>query len=412
MKYLFITFFLIICSVLKSQDTIDTSSNSGILKIFLKCDYCDLQFMKQELPYLNYVRDRKLAQVQIIVTTQGTAAGGVEYTLQFLGLNEFENMQDTLKFSILPNAAENIERTTMNQYVLLGLTRFIAKTPYAAEWMVNYSGETDNQNIKDKWDFWVFNLSAYGWFNGEAYYKSKNIYGEISASRTTNERKLEFRFNNNYNKNNYRIDDSTEFISLFKSYYAEASYVHSLSDHWSAGLDLEYSSSLFSNLKFNMFNSVLFEYNIFPYSESTRKQFRFYYKAGPRFDRYYDTTVLQKTKMTWSVQETGMYVQVIKEWGSFATWLSYTTMLNDFRYWSASIETDASFNLFKGFNLNLSANVSFIQNQVSLRLNEASDNEILLRQVQVPTDFRYWMSMGFSYTFGSIYNNIVNPRLD
>lgn len=415
MKYsiLFIT-FLLLSGTIDAQDSTavnDTSSHS-VLRIFMNCPECDMAYLKQELPYLNYVRDRKLAQVQIIVTEQSTGSGGSEFTLQFFGLNEFENMNDTLKFTLLPNYADNDFRNKINQYILLGLTRYIAKTPYADQWMVEYLGETDNQEIKDKWNFWVFNLSLHGWFNGEAYYRTKNIYGSVSARRITNERKIEMYFNNNYNQNNYKIDDTTEIVSLFRSYYADISYVHSINDHWSAGGEIEYSSSIFNNYKVNLFSSVLLEYNIFPYSESTRKQFRFYYKAGPRLDQYYDTTVLGKTKMLWTVQEIGMYVELTKEWGSLSTWMSYVSFLNNFKFWGSSIWTEASFNLFKGFQLSLSGSVSYIQNQVSLRQDEATDSEILLRQVQLPTDFNYYTSIGISYTFGSIYNNIVNPRLD
>jgi len=415
MKILLTCFLLFFVLVVKSQDTIpksDTSANSGILKIFLNCDNCDLQFMKQELPYLHYVRDRKLAEVQIIVTSQGTGSGGEQYSLQFLGLNEFEHMHDTLNFSLPPNYSNDEFRNKINQFVLLGLTRFIAKTPFAEEWMVNYNGETSNQDIKDKWNFWVFNLSANGWFNGEAYYRSKNIYGSFSARRITNENKTEFYFDNNYNKNNYYIDDSTEIESLFLSYNAQGNYVHSINEHWSAGIDTKYSSSIFNNLKFNLTSGVMVEYNIFPYSESTRKQFRFYYKAGTRIDKYFDTTILNKTKMTWGFHSAGMYVELVKEWGTFSTWIGYNSFLNNFKFWSAELWTEANFNLFKGFSLSLSASLNYIQDQVTLRLEEASDNDILLRQVQLPTSFRYWTSVGISYTFGSIYNNIVNPRLD
>ncbi len=395
-----------------SQEKKADTTSEGILKIYLNCDICDLAYMKQELPYLNYVRDRKLAQVQIIVTQQVTGAGGDQFSLQFIGLNEFKNMSDTLLFSMLPNCSANDCRERMNQYILLGLTRFIAQTPNADKWMVEFMGETSNQEIKDKWNYWVFNIGANGWFNGEAYYRTSNIWGNVSARRITNKNKIEFYFNNNYNKNNYYIDDTTEVVSLFSSYYAEGSYIHSLNEHWSAGIDLDYSSSIFNNFKTNIGSGAMLEYNIFPYSESTRKQFRFYYKVGPRFHQYFDTTILGNTDKLWASQDIGMYVELTKEWGYFATWMSYSNFLNNFKFWRAQVELEANFNLFKGFSLNINLNTSLIQNQVSLRAEEASDNDILLRQVQLPTSFQYWGSIGFSYTFGSIYNNIVNPRLD
>ena len=41
-----------------------------------------------------------------------------------------------------------------------------------------------------------------------------------------------------------------------------------------------------------------------------------------------------------------------------------------------------------------------------------TDEEILLRQRELGTEFRYWLSFGLSYRFGSIYNNAVNPRFE
>ena len=40
----------------------------------------------------------------------------------------------------------------------------------------------------------------------------------------------------------------------------------------------------------------------------------------------------------------------------------------------------------------------------------ASTEEVLLRQRQLRTSFSYSTNFGFSYQFGSIFNNVVNPR--
>ena len=36
--------------------------------------------------------------------------------------------------------------------------------------------------------------------------------------------------------------------------------------------------------------------------------------------------------------------------------------------------------------------------------------EVLLRQSQLATTYRAFIYMGISYTFGSVLNNVVNPR--
>ena len=47
---------------------------------------------------------------------------------------------------------------------------------------------------------------------------------------------------------------------------------------------------------------------------------------------------------------------------------------------------------------------------VAFTQDEATQEEILLNRQELATDYSYWGSMGVSYTFGSIYNNILNPR--
>ena len=53
-----------------------------------------------------------------------------------------------------------------------------------------------------------------------------------------------------------------------------------------------------------------------------------------------------------------------------------------------------------------------MRDQVFLPRRGASDEEILLQQRDLLTDFDYRLNVSLSYTFGSIFNNIVNPRFD
>jgi len=60
--------------------------------------------------------------------------------------------------------------------------------------------------------------------------------------------------------------------------------------------------------------------------------------------------------------------------------------------------------------LSLNAGYSQIHNQISLPKGGATLEEILLNRKILATNYSYSMSIGFSYTFGSIYSNVVNPR--
>ena len=47
---------------------------------------CDFDFLRTDLPWVNYVRDRTAADIQVIATGLNTGSGGEEVTLKFIGL--------------------------------------------------------------------------------------------------------------------------------------------------------------------------------------------------------------------------------------------------------------------------------------------------------------------------------------
>jgi hypothetical protein len=55
-------------------------------------------------------------------------------------------------------------------------------------------------------------------------------------------------------------------------------------------------------------------------------------------------------------------------------------------------------------------NYGWIRDQLYLPGGDYTEAEILLRQRAVATSFSYFTSFGVSYRFGSIFNNVVNPR--
>ena len=64
----------------------------------------------------------------------------------------------------------------------------------------------------------------------------------------------------------------------------------------------------------------------------------------------------------------------------------------------------------KGLELSIGGSFSIIHDQLNLVKGEASTEEILLRIKELETSFQYYMHVGISYTFGAIYNNVLNPR--
>ena len=69
-----------------------------------------------------------------------------------------------------------------------------------------------------------------------------------------------------------------------------------------------------------------------------------------------------------------------------------------------------SIRIARGLEWNIGGDISRIRDQIYIPLAELSDEDILLGRRQLPTNSSLSINTGFSFTFGSIYNNVVNNR--
>ena len=386
----------------------DTLRNMAA-KVFIDCGFCDLDYIRKEIPFVNYVRDWKEAQVHVLFTRQRTGSGGIEYTVLFIGQGDFEGMDDTLVYVTGPNDTEEEVRMESAQTLKLGLMHYVAQTPLGRQITIKYDSPIDPVAMEDKWNNFVFEIDLGGWFNGEQATSSTMIWSSLSMSRITPEWKIELDANANYRERKFQIADET-ILSIIRSQSFNALLVKSLGEHWSVGGFARVSSSIFNNEKLKYRIAPALEYNFFPYSESTRKQLRFLYKVGFTYSYYNDTTIFNKMEEGLFHENLGVAFEIKDKWGSINTYLEGFHYFHDFsknRLWLGS---ELSLRLFKGFSLRMSGGYSLIHDQLSIPKGGATDEDILLQQKQLLTQYRYWGSVGINYTFGSIYNNVVNPR--
>ena len=256
MKYFFIfslfflNYFFLTAQETTINDTTETYQKDAV-NIFIDCPGFDLNHIKENIRFVNYVRDRKEAYVHIMVTNQITGSGGSEYSVLFIGQFQFSGANDTLKFSTEPTSTVEETRTLLLNVLKLGLIKYIAKTPQAAHISIQYTGESDSEGdkIKDKWNNWVFNLNLGGWFQGEDSYKYSNAWGSISARQITPDWKIIFSASDSYSESFYVIDDTTDYFSKNNSSSFRNLTVKSLNDHFSVGCGFNMNSSTYNNYK-------------------------------------------------------------------------------------------------------------------------------------------------------------------
>ncbi len=405
-------FFMIMVAHLTSWAAqADTTANDETIKIYINClsTSCDLDFIRSEITFVNYVIDQKDADVHILITSQRTGSGGSEYTLTYMGQNEFASKNDTLTYTTQQDETADDIRNKMVKNIKLGLMQFIAKTPVADQISISYIKPREVMVIKDKWNNWVFNIGLSGSYNSQKSSKYSYMYGSLSANRITENWKIELSGNASHSERKITYGSLTS-SNLSDSKNLNVMVVKSLTNHWSYGLQGRINSSTYSNIKTAYRIMPAIEYNLFPYSESTRRELRFMYNIGLHNVHYNEITIYEKVKEILLQEILGIELEVKQPWGTIGTSLSALHYFHDTKKYNISLYGDISLRLFKGLSLNLYGGYEGIHDQLALPKRGATTEEILLQRRQLETQYYYYGSIGIGYTFGSIYNNIVNPR--
>ncbi|MBK7625752.1 MAG: hypothetical protein IPJ16_00875 [Bacteroidales bacterium] len=403
-------FFLISDCFAQATTEVDESKRSGALNLFVDCRSCDMNYTRQEIPYVNYVRDTKEAEVYLLVTNQPAGSGGQQYTLTYEGLGKYRGMNDTLVYTSNPDESNTQVRENKTNIMKMGLMRYVARTNVFNEVVISNNSEVEKVEVVDKWNNWVFELQTSPRFNAEESYNRLFFSNSVNISKITPDIKLEIEFDMNNNKQKFIEDDGTETVYLRTERRIDNLFVKSLNEHWSAGLLWDLGASTNENYKFNTEFLPSIEYDIFPYSEATHRQFRFLYSIGYQYNSYIDSTILNQTSEGLFKHELRMAYQIQKKWGSANISLTGSNYFHDFSKNKIELNGFMRLRIVKGLSLSVNGGVAYINDQLNLAKGDLSEAERLLRLKEQATNFSIQGGVSLTYTFGSIYNNIVNPR--
>lgn len=410
---------LVICLVAASPRASQAQSPGkamGRVQVFLDCPtyLCDFDFLRTEITFVDYVRERSAADVHVLVTTQGTGSGGTEYALNLVGQRRFAGSQDTLLYNASRENSQDATRRGFAGILKLALVRYAIRTEDVSKLGVTFAapaaGAAAPTSTRDRWNYWVYSASANGNTNRERQQQFSSLRGSLSADRVTEAWKINLSGNESYNESKFRLDDTTEFTSIRRTYNLNALAVKSLSAHWSAGLRAGASSSTFLNQRraFRFTPSV--EWDLFPYKESTRRQLRVEYGIGIRGFQYKDTTIFNKLEETLPFHALSASYSQKQTWGSISGGASASNYLNDASKRNNSVFINTDLRLFKGFSLNFFTSYSNIADQIYLKKTASTTGDVLLQQQQQATSYSFSFFGGIRYSFGSLLNNVVNPR--
>ena len=395
--------------------------------VFLDCATrgCNREYFRTEVTWVNWVRVPESADVHLIMTGQTTGAGGREYQLHFMGRGDLE-YDHQLAYQAPPTATDRETLDELVRTIGVGLLHFATLNGFfdtaedfqdIADLVNSESGELDpaervvaQTEVDDPWDFWVFRLGGRTELNGEQTRRTNQVNGNWSASRVTPTWKMNFRANLEYNRREIDLADDSTFVDQRTDWGFSELIAYSLADHWSIGIEGEARKIVRFNQTFRIEFTPALEYSFFPYEEATRRSFTVFYQIGPAYRRYIEKTVHGYLEETRWEQALEIELSQRQQWGDASIRLQGSHFLHDTDLYNISMRGDLEFRIARGLSVSGEANISWVNDQIYLSAEGATDAEALLNLQQRAQDFNYGIEVGFSFQFGSIYNNVVNNR--
>lgn len=406
-KSLFFLLGILLATNLFGQDT--TSSQ---LNIYLDCNRCDDNHIRRNIDFVNHVRDPEVADVHILVTDQRTGSGR-KTIFNFIGTD------DGLEFKLELNTSQTQTYSEIRDQIVKILKSGVA--PFLAQQNpdldVNISGweemdktQSQQEPETDPWNNWVFGIASSIGYENEQRRSELELSGRLDADRITREWKIRLNMRGDYEENVFD-NDGEKIVTLLKRYRFWGSSVKSLTEHWSAGLFGEVESNTYNNIRMRGGVRAAAEYNIFPYDISNQKEFTFAYYVGPIYSDYFEETIYNKL----SEQLWGHTLRVIfrtrQQWGTIYADLEGFHFFHDLSKNHIELNSWISIRLIKGLFFRFGTEVELIRDQLYLPKGEVPLEDLLLERKALQTAYNFELNVGLSYTFGSIYNNIVNTRL-
>ena len=375
------------------------------LQVRLACDGCDRAALQRDLPFVQLLAPDDATDSAEVVVTVGPAAA--ERSVAVVGRGRFAGRDRTVA------APGNLSR-----FLKLVLAEYAAETDAGAHMDVSFAppaaaataGATPAPVQKDPWNAWIFRVGADTYMSGEQSATDRSYSYRVNANRVTEQWKLRVSMYRNESRSSFDIDETTTIKSRLSDWTVDGLAVKSLGPRWSVGATAAVVGSSFSNSRRVMRFEPGIEFDWFPYAESSRRSLTFIYSLGVQRYEYDRETIFSKFEETVGVHSFRSSLGLRQPWGQVGASVQLLQQLTAPDRTRITLNGSFSVRLLKSLTLNGSGNYQRIRDQFTLVKGSATDEEVLLRQRQLATGYRYSFSVGFGYAIGALSITTVNPR--
>ena len=388
-------------------------SAAARVKVYLDCNNCFSDYLREEVDMVEYVRDPAEADVHIIVSRSDTGSGGIERAIALIGVGRFKGLDFKSRAISQSGDTEDTQRQRLATAITIGLLNYLSSEGVAGGLSVDveHTGQPGQAAPgTDPWNFWVVSVQGSTAMSGEESSRALDLGAQIGADRITDDWKITFGAEIEYRREDFDLDHDEPLRAERNERDFDGLVARSLNDHWSVGVRASIDSSTFDNVAVRSFTAPAIEYNLFPYSQYTRRQLRASYSAGPYYARYREETLLFTMSDRMTQQELQITLDQREPWGSLQAEVEYSTFLPDASLYRIQFDGEVNVRLARGLSLSLDGSTSRLRDQISIPRRGVTPEEVLLRLRRLRSGYEYNLQIGLTYTFGSIFNNIVNPR--
>jgi len=232
------------------------------LRVLVDCrnTFCYEDFLRDEITFVEYMRDQKDADVHVLVTGATTGAGGREYTLSFIGLGPLAGRDQTLVVTTERTDSEDRRRRRLATTLTIGLLGYVAARGLPEGLGVAVDpGETETRAVTlgaDPWHHWIVSVRGNAQYDAEQSTRELNLGLSASADHITPEWKITIGGRLDHDREEFDLDESEPFLSVRRERELAWLVVRGLGEHWSIGGRGGVTSSTFNNVAFGTINST------------------------------------------------------------------------------------------------------------------------------------------------------------
>jgi hypothetical protein len=401
------------------QDTGQSSPGRpapGPLAIQISCDACDVVHLVSAIPFVHAIwREGERVDVEILVRTR-PATPDERGLATFTGRGRFEGMVRRVPFRLPAALGDAAAREALARVVRLAVIEFAADSADGPHLDVTFAragaegGGTAQQDQRDPWRYWVFRTGASAWLSGQSTTSDRSYDVSVSANRTTEDWKVRIAASRSLSTSSFELEDGEVIDSRLSDWTVNALVVRSVRARWAAGVTGAVTGSSFSNSERIIRLAPAIEFDVFPYRESSRRSLTIHYALGGAHYDYEDETIFGRLQESVAQHNVNVSLGLRQPWGQAGGSLQFTQQLQATDRTRTTLNGNISLRVVGALSVSASGSYSRIRDLFTLEKGEATDEEVLLRQRQLATGYRYSFSMGFSYAFGSLSNATVNPR--